>query len=1050
MKQGVLSMRSALLLSIFSACAVLRTASAGGDGRAEVLARRLVSESGLKGGFISHVGLRNPELTAALRLNSRFTVHGLSRERSLVLKARGILLERGLLGPVQVCFWSGGVLPYPSNFVNLLVVEENAAVGKQEILRVLAPGGVALKFNGSAVEKISKPYPAGMDSWSHWLHGPDGNPVARDLLVGPPAHLQWICSPKWARHHDTVPTTTAFVSDGGRVFYISDEAPAGLPGTFPDRWFLVARDAFNGVELWRKPIRAWGWRQWSAQWKGRFNIPPELPKRLVCTGDRLYATLGFWEPVSELDASTGEVLRVFDETHGTDEILHRAGLLVLAVNEEKRRPSREDRRPVRKSLCVLDLASGRLLWRYDGLVGLHAKYNSAEPFGRLELTVGDDCVFAVNQKEIFCFDLRSGKIRWRIARPPFREHLVMYGIRMSDQCVALYSGGVLLFAQPEMKRRRSWHTLPGTLYAFRASDGTELWSHRYGGWPHNWQPDIFVIDGTVWFHEHIDVPFKGHDIKDKSKVRYSLLGLDLRTGKLKRRISTEKIFNVGHHHRCYREKATVRYVLSSRRGVEFIDLETGTIRLNHWVRGGCLHGFVPCNGFLYATPHPCECFIETSIKGYAALAPERNESAFSYNTVLERGPGYGSFEKKESDPGDWPTFRHDNLRSGVTDVEIGRNLHHLWRSVIGGRITPPTVAEGCVFAARLDSGVLVALDAASGRKRWSYAAGARITTPPTVSGGCVFFGSNDGWVYCLRVRDGRLVWRFRAAPSERYILVDNLPESAWPVHGSLLLQEGKLYAVAGRSTYLDHGLFAYELEPATGEVTKRRVLFSPDPRTGEMPAGDAFRIPGTLNDVPVGDGKAVFVRKQLVFGTPRRGTPHLAATGGLRDDSWFNRIRWIIGRVNDASQLVFSRGTAWGIIAYPPRSRRSSYQPVEKGYLLFAKRYVPEKGVKKSSAGYLWRRRVPIRFEAFALAGRILVAAGVEVPGRGPDPLAPFEGRGPGVLCLFSADKGGEIRRFALRRAPVFDGLAVARGRVYVSLRDGSVVCFGERREESK
>ena len=33
----------------------------------------------------------------------------------------------------------------------------------------------------------------------------------------------------------------------------------------------------------------------------------------------------------------------------------------------------------------------------------------------------------------------------------------------------------------------------------------------------------------------------------------------------------------GHHHRCYRDKATVRYILGGRTGVEFIELATGKV-----------------------------------------------------------------------------------------------------------------------------------------------------------------------------------------------------------------------------------------------------------------------------------------------------------------------------------------------------------------------------------------------------------------------------------------------------------------------------------------
>ena len=80
--------------------------------------------------------------------------------------------------------------------------------------------------------------------------------------------------------------------------------------------------------------------------------------------------------------------------------------------------------------------------------------------------------------------------------------------------------------------------------------------------------DVFGARGQVWaLAEGIEwnkKPGTGH-----------LLGLDLKTGQVNRRFSTKEAFDVGHHHRCYRNKATERFLLASRRGVEFLELASG-------------------------------------------------------------------------------------------------------------------------------------------------------------------------------------------------------------------------------------------------------------------------------------------------------------------------------------------------------------------------------------------------------------------------------------------------------------------------------------------
>jgi len=50
------------------------------------------------------------------------------------------------------------------------------------------------------------------------LHGPDGNAVAHDQVVGPPRRLQWVGSPRYSRHHDKMSSLSAAVSAGGSHF----------------------------------------------------------------------------------------------------------------------------------------------------------------------------------------------------------------------------------------------------------------------------------------------------------------------------------------------------------------------------------------------------------------------------------------------------------------------------------------------------------------------------------------------------------------------------------------------------------------------------------------------------------------------------------------------------------------------------------------------------------------------------------------------------------------------------------------------------------------
>ena len=1040
---------------------VLCVAASAGAALAEdqnALASELLRGSGIGGGLVVHLGCGDGRLTAALHASDTYLVHGLDPDPANVQKARSHIQSLGLYGKVSVARLRGKTLPYTDNLVNLLVCEKPGLVPQAEIMRVLAPKGVAYVKAAGGWKKVVKPWPADIDEWTHWLHGPDGNAVGNDRVVGPPRRLQWTAGPLWSRHHDTVPSTAAMVTANGRLFYISDEAPPGLDGRLPDKWFLVARDAFNGILLWKRPIAKWGWRQWSGTWLGRFNQPIQIHKRVVAAGDRVYATLGFHAPLSVLDAATGKIIRTYQGTEWTDEILYRDGLLVLALDKDDKSPTQGGKNPVHKSVCVLDARTGKILWKKGDYIGLHAKSNLAERYGRLELTLGGDRVFLVDKKAIVALDLRTGRELWRVPRPPVRDYVALFSMRMNDLCVLVYHpDGILLFAQPEMEIRDPWHTIPGTLYAYDAKDGKLLWKHRYGGWAHFYQPDVFVINRLVWVHEHVPVkegiPGNKHYLPNKGKLPYAVIGLDPRTGEVRKRFDTREIFNVGHHHRCYRNKSTVRYIICSRRGVELVDLATGKNFTNYWARGGCLYGILPANGLIYLTPHPCQCYITSKLNGFYALAPAGPAPTASPAPAFERGPAYD--QARRSPPaatGDWPTYRGDTRRSGATATAIPPELEPLWQVAIGSKPSAPVVARGKVFVASVDEGRVVALDAATGKPLWDYIAGARVDSPPTISGELALFGSADGWVHCLRADDGALVWRRRLAPTDRLVVAHGRLESPWPVHGNILVEGGRAYAAAGRCSFLDGGIHVYALDPRTGKILEHKTVYTPDPKTGKPPRPGAYDAPGALADILVSDGAgSVYMRKMPVFGKAAR-KPHVYATAGFLDGNWFNRMQWIVGAVAGAQLLVFDEQTAYGIQAFGGVMRRRVFSPGTKGYRLFAADLERPKAKGPAPAGrsrrgprvrVRWSKFVPVRAKALALAGTTLFACGAPDIVPPDDPLAAFEGKLGSVLCAFDAKSGKQLSELKLDSLPVWDGMAAAGGRLYLATRDGKIRCFG-------
>jgi len=1056
----------------------------------EETARAILEESGCRGGLVLHVGCGDGQVTAALRGDERFLVHGLDADPTNVERARDHVRSQGLYGPVWVEHWTSDRLPYAENMVNLLVVDPSGVAPPEEIMRVLVPGGVAYIRGGGESMKLVKPWPQEIDEWTHWLHGPDGNAVARDQVVGPPRRLQWAAKPLWSRHHDTVPSVSAMVSARGRLFYIVDEAPASISGDTPDRWSLVARDAFNGVQLWRIPISDWGWNAWSSFWKGRFNQPNQIPKRLVAVGDRVYVTLGFNAPLTALDAASGKIIRTYEGTEFTDEILCQDGTLILSVNESAQQAGTiEENPPVKKSVVAVRAETGEVLWKTGRYTGVSTKTGPVQRVTHLLLTACGPRVFLVDQESLVAVDLESGTELWRSPRPEVRLYTSRYEHCMSEMSTLVATEDRVFFCQLEpIQQRIGWRVIKARLQAYSAKTGEILWDYPCGNWGHFCVPDVFLARGLVWVH-HNELT--------------TMVGLDPATGEEKQRLSTTVAFDSGHHHRCYRNKATERFMITSYRGLEFLDWEgTDTLR-NHWVRGTCRFGIVPCNGLIYATPHPCDCYITSKLNGLLALAPQgkgrevrdegreirdegreirdegreirdegreirdegrgvRDEA--TRRTRLQRGPAYTEIINLKSEiinpkseiitPSDWPTYRHDPQRSGTTPLSLSADVKPAWQADLDGKPTASVAVGDTVFVASATSHEVIALDARDGKRLWAFTPGGSVDTPPTISGGCAYFGCTDGYVYCLRASDGALAWRFHGAPAHRLVGAYGGVQSAWPIHGSALVDDGVVYFTAGRSSFLDGGIAACSLDARTGRLLSHRRLTTSYAMKVDMGRNQRDNT-GMLSDLLVSHAGSIYMRQHRLFPAGEQEVPGgpLRCTAGLLDDSWFSRTRWHLDDRPYAEYLIFDAASIYGVRARNAMSGTGGFfTPAAEGYELLAidadrpsgksTSQQPAASRGKKTLKKRWSIRVPVRITSMVLAGETLFAAGHPDVLDPNEPWAAYEGKRGGLLLVLSAADGRVLAEHRLDAPPVLDGLAAARGRLLISTINGKVLCY--------
>jgi len=905
MKAGKITICISLTLSLMmwrlSPGMAAQTASA------QQQAEQILKWCDVKGGLIVHIGCGDGRLTAALHANDSYLVHGLDTSQSNVRSARQYLQSLGLYGPVSAETLAGDRLPYIDNLVNLVVAEDLGVVPMSEVMRILCPNGVAyIRDNGQWARTV-KPRPKEIDEWTHYLHDASNNAVSHDTVVAPPRRMQWVGSPRYARHHDRMSSVSAAVTGGGRVFYIFDEAP-DVSILIPPQWALIGRDAFNGTILWKRPIEKWFTHLWPLK-----SGPAQLPRRLVTDGDRVYVTLALDAPLTALDAATGQTVRTYQGTRAAEEVIFCDGVLLVLVNDAADKPDYDGSGRFAKGagakfwdegnrkLVAVRADSGDILWTAEGRV--------------LPGTLAADSRHVVfhDGASVVCLDRKTGDNVWRSEpigradeiRSFYLPILVLY------QDVVLFSGGETAGLQTG-----SWYTSgKDTMTALSATTGDVLWTAYHPPSGYRSPEDLLVANGLVWTGE-----------TTSGRALGVFTGRDPLTGDVKSEFSPD-VEIYWFHHRCYRGKATDNYLLMSRAGTEFVDVRNKQWIPNHWTRGACLYGVMPANGLIYNPPHPCACYLESKLDGFSVLAPAsagpRVPPKVASEDRLEKGPAYNRIENRNSqiaNRNEWPTYRHDAARSGLASTTVPAKVRRAWSAGIGGRLTSPVIAEGKVFVASVDAHTLHVLEAASGEKLWQYTAGGRIDSPPTIYQGRVLFGSADGWVYCLDASDGALVWRFRGAPMDQRLTAFEQLESVWPIHGSVLVQDGALYCVAGRSMFLDAGLHVLRLDAKTGRLLSETVLDDRDPATGkDLQAYVSWlNMPVALPDVLSSDGRLVYMRSQAfnldgtrlplekmpVGGDADKGAPpatqkpeyaHLFSPTGFLDDAYWHRSYWMYG-----------------------------------------------------------------------------------------------------------------------------------------------------------
>ena len=402
----------------------------------------------------------------------------------------------------------------------------------------------------------------------------------------------------------------------------------------------------------------------------------------------------------------------------------------------------------------------------------------------------------------------------------------------------------------------------------------------------------------------------------------------------------------------------------------------------------------------------------------------------------------------------WSQFRADAARSGYTSQHLPGSLSLRW---VYKPLHPPQpawraedtrmpfdhayhaiIAEGMVFFGSSADNKAYALDAVSGKERWTFFTDSPIRFAPAYWKGRLYIAGDDGYLYCLRAKTGTLIWRRRGGPREDMVLGNSRMISRWPARGAPTIIDDIVYFSAG--IWPSEGIYIYALEPETGKViwvndsSGSMLMDQPHPTAR---ANSGVSVQGYLSaaddDLLVPTGRAIPAAFDRQNGAFRYF--HLQRYGQIRPGPFITLINGLTFSRNE----LFNSQTGNLLLRGTPGSAVADFPE----YIVFAKgksiKGIPrskpiEEKQTQDSAGKLKTQNI-LSSASWSIAcqqpvGASLIGAGKTI----------VTGTKNHKIITADIDTKSIIMTADVDDQPL--GLAAADGRLVVSTDKGTIYCF--------
>ncbi len=386
---------------------------------------------------------------------------------------------------------------------------------------------------------------------------------------------------------------------------------------------------------------------------------------------------------------------------------------------------------------------------------------------------------------------------------------------------------------------------------------------------------------------------------------------------------------------------------------------------------------------------------------------------------------------------DWPTWRHDRERSGVTGESLELPLRKAWYfrsrfAQLAPRYIPvrtqatakfglsereplpeharyalAVIAVGDAVYFSSHDGRVVCLDAKTGQVRWEFLAAGAITCAPYAAEGKIWAGSDDGYIYCLDAKTGKQEWKYKAVKDDRWFISFGRLSSIWPVRTDVLVDKGTAYFGAG--IFPHDGMYVNALDVKARKPRWRSVCYAYGFAGHIFAAEDLMVLPTEFKG---------FHGHQLSYNR---------ADGSIGGD-------W--SRLKEHRELLQSGG---GVVAGGIRvtGRHGSL-------MAWKTENEHEPGGRKN----IWvthKRSITFDPRDTAMAGGVAYLTGSDFEQHGAD--APVTGTGGAVFAIAPED-GKELWSARIPERP--HHMAIAGGKLFLSTRQGTIYCFASQKEPAQ